>query len=257
MLALGAYIYSQNDRYLNPFNITSVMLLVAALGFIALGQTIALLTGGIDLSVGPLAGLLVVVGSFFINDGKAAVVMLLGFVLMFLTAAATGALNGSLIRFGKFTAVAATLTTYIALQGISFLLRDSPEGIISRDGHRRHHVQAWSRPGCFPPAPRHDRLHGIHPPQASLGPAHASSRLGRGVRPASRRSRHPHDRLRLRRCVRVHLPRCTGPTRAAWDRRPGAGCRLHTEQHHSGGARGHQPRAEGEAPSSARCSERG
>ena len=108
------------------------MLLVAALGFIALGQTVALLTGGIDLSVGPLAGLLVVVGSFFINDGKSAVVMLLGFVLMFLTAATTGALNGSLIRFGKFTAVAATLTTYIGLQGISFLLRDSPEGIISR-----------------------------------------------------------------------------------------------------------------------------
>jgi ribose transport system ATP-binding protein len=132
MLALGAYIYSQNERYLNPFNTTSVMLLVAALGFIALGQTIALLTGGIDLSVGPLAGLLVVVGSFFINDGKSAVVMLLGFVLMFLTAASTGAVNGSLIRFGKFTAVAATLTTYIALQGISFLLRDSPEGIISR-----------------------------------------------------------------------------------------------------------------------------
>ena len=132
MLALGAYIYSQNERYLNPFNITSVMLLVAALGFIALGQTVALLTGGIDLSVGPLAGLLVVVGSFFINDGKSAVVMLLGFILMFLTAATTGALNGSLIRFGKFTAVAATLTTYIALQGISFLLRDSPEGIISR-----------------------------------------------------------------------------------------------------------------------------
>ena len=40
------------------------------LGFIALGQTIALLMGGIDLSVGPLAGFLVVVASFFINDDK-------------------------------------------------------------------------------------------------------------------------------------------------------------------------------------------
>jgi ribose transport system ATP-binding protein len=36
-----------------------------------------------------------------------------------------------LIRFGRFTAVAATLTTYIALQGFSFLLRASPGGIIS------------------------------------------------------------------------------------------------------------------------------
>lgn len=133
MVALGAYIYSQNDRYLSSFNITSVMLLVAALGFIAMGQTVALLIGGIDLSVGPLAGLLVVVGSFFINDGRSAVVMLFGFVLMLSTAATTGAVNGSLVRFGKFTAVAATLTTYIALQGVSFLLRDAPGGIISRD----------------------------------------------------------------------------------------------------------------------------
>jgi ribose transport system ATP-binding protein len=40
--------------------------------------------------------------------------------------------NGSLIRFGKFTPVAATLATYIGLQGFSFLLRDKPGGLISR-----------------------------------------------------------------------------------------------------------------------------
>ena len=41
-----------------------MLLLATALGFIALGQTIALLLGGIDLSVGPLAGFLVVVASY-------------------------------------------------------------------------------------------------------------------------------------------------------------------------------------------------
>ena len=53
MLALGAYVWSQNGRYLSDFNITSVMFACAALGFISLGQTFALLLGGIDLSVGP------------------------------------------------------------------------------------------------------------------------------------------------------------------------------------------------------------
>jgi ribose transport system ATP-binding protein len=48
-------------------------------------------------------------------------------------AALVGLVNGSLIRFGKFTAVAATLAMYIALQGFSFLLRDSPDGLISRE----------------------------------------------------------------------------------------------------------------------------
>ena len=82
MIGLGAYIYTENDRYLSAFNTSSVMLLCAALGFISLGQTIALLLGGIDLSVGPLSGFLVVVGSFFITDEKSAFVWIVGFVLM-------------------------------------------------------------------------------------------------------------------------------------------------------------------------------
>ena len=70
MLALGAYVLQHNSRYLSDFNINSVMFACAALGFISLGQTFALLLGGIDLSVGPLAGFLVVLASFFVLDGR-------------------------------------------------------------------------------------------------------------------------------------------------------------------------------------------
>jgi ribose transport system ATP-binding protein len=131
MVALGAYIFAKNDRYFNAFNVSSVMLLSAALGFIAMGQTIALLVGGIDLSVGPLAGFMVIIASFFVNDGKSIFLIVLGLVLMFVSGGAVGAINGSLIRYAKFTPVAATLTMYIALQGLSFLLRDTPGGIMN------------------------------------------------------------------------------------------------------------------------------
>jgi len=131
MIALGAYVWSQNDRYFSDFNITSVMFACAALGFISLGQTFALLLGGIDLSVGPLAGFLVVVASFFILDGRSSGMWLLGFAAMLGCAVAVGLLNGSLIRFAKFTPVAATLVTYIALGGLAFTLRDAPDGYIA------------------------------------------------------------------------------------------------------------------------------
>jgi ribose transport system ATP-binding protein len=131
MLALGAYILSRNSRYLSNFNITSVEFACAALGFISLGQTFALLLGGIDLSVGPLAGFLVVLASFFVLDGKSPAVWALGFVLMFVAAAAVGLLNGALIRFAKFTPVAATLVTYIGLGGLAFTLRSAPDGYIA------------------------------------------------------------------------------------------------------------------------------
>ncbi len=131
MIALGAYVLSQNDRYLSDFNITSVMFACAALGFISLGQTFALLLGGIDLSVGPLAGFLVVVASFFVLDGKSNWIWALGFVVMFACALAVGLVNGTLIRFAKFTPVAATLVTYTALGGLAFTLRDAPDGYIA------------------------------------------------------------------------------------------------------------------------------
>ncbi len=131
MLALGLYVLQRNSRYVSNFNITSVEMACAALGFISLGQTFALLLGGIDLSVGPLAGFLVVLGSFFVLDGKSPAIWVLGFVVMFLAAVGIGLLNGSLIRFAKFTPVAATLVTYIGLGGLAFTLRPSPDGYIA------------------------------------------------------------------------------------------------------------------------------
>jgi ribose transport system ATP-binding protein len=131
IVALGAYIYSTNDRYINAFNITSVLMLVAALGLIAIGQTVALMVAGIDLSVGPLAGLLVVVASFFLVDERSFAVMAFGFLLMLVIAVIIGSVNGVLIRYGRFTPVAATLAMYIALGGLSFVLRDRPGGFMS------------------------------------------------------------------------------------------------------------------------------
>ena len=130
-ILLGLYVFSQNANFLSFFNVYNILMLATALGFIALGQTIALLMGGIDLSVGPLAGFLVVVASFFVNDDKSSAMIMAGFVLMFAGALVVGAINGLLIRFANFTPIAATLAMYIGLQGMSFLLRDVPDGYIN------------------------------------------------------------------------------------------------------------------------------
>ncbi len=133
IVLLALFVYSQNDRYFTAFNIGSILALVALLGFISMGQTVAFLTGNLDLSVGPLAGFLVVTASFFIGAESAVGQIMLGFILMFLAATITGTLNGVLVRFGHFTSVAATLAVYIGLQGLSYVLRDGPEGIINPD----------------------------------------------------------------------------------------------------------------------------
>ncbi len=128
---LGLYVFSQNANFLSAFNLNNILSLASALGFIALGQTITLLLGAIDLSVGPLSGFLVVVASFFINDDKSTFMIAAGFVLVFFGAFVVGGINGLLIRFANFTPIAATLAMYIGLQGMSFLLRENPGGYIN------------------------------------------------------------------------------------------------------------------------------
>jgi ribose transport system ATP-binding protein len=130
---LALFVFTQNPNYLSSFNLANIFLLATALGFIALGQTIPILLAGIDLSVGPLAGFLVVIASFFINDGKPPEMIAVGFALMFVGALVVGAVNGVLIRFANFTPIAATLAMFIGLQGCSFLLRDAPDGYINSD----------------------------------------------------------------------------------------------------------------------------
>ena len=131
IILLALFVFSQNTNFLSTFNVYNILMLATALGFIAMGQTVALLMGGIDLSVGPLVGFLVVVASFFINDDKSGATIALGFLLMFALAFVVGAINGILIRFANFTAIAATLAVYVALQGCSFLLRNQPDGYIN------------------------------------------------------------------------------------------------------------------------------
>ena len=58
--------------------------------------------------------------------------IVMGLVTMAVVAAFVGLVNSSLIRFVKFTAIAATLTTYIAIGGFAFILRPEPDGYISQ-----------------------------------------------------------------------------------------------------------------------------
>ena len=132
MVALSALIMTKTDSYFGDFNMNSILLLVSALGFVAIGQTTVMMTGGIDLSTGPLVGFLVVIASFFINDDAPFTAILMGLVTMAVVAVLVGLANSALIRFVKFTAIAATLTTYIAIGGFAFLLRPQPGGYISQ-----------------------------------------------------------------------------------------------------------------------------
>jgi ribose transport system ATP-binding protein len=133
ILALGAFASIISPYYLTGRNFSNMLTLLTAATFISLGQLVALLAGGIDLSVGPLTGLVVVVASFFVNDGVSVGSIIIGFLLSLLVAAAVGCTNWFLTRQARITPVIATLTTYMGLQGVSLLLRPIPDGLLNSD----------------------------------------------------------------------------------------------------------------------------
>jgi ribose transport system permease protein/ribose transport system ATP-binding protein len=128
ILALGAYTSAENSHFLTAFNFQSMLLLAAALVFISFGQLTVVLAAGIDLSVGPLTGLVVVVLSFFVGAGQGSWQLVLGLLAVVGTALLVGGCNGLLIRGFRIPPVLATLAVYIAIQGVSLLLRPQPGG---------------------------------------------------------------------------------------------------------------------------------
>jgi ribose transport system ATP-binding protein len=131
ILALALYTYGQDADFLSSFNVQSILILATALMLVSIGQLIVLLTGGIDLSVGPMMGLGLVIFTGFATDDRGTGGLLIGLALLIAAGAALGLLNGSLVRFARIPPVIATLATFIAVQGVALKINPIPDGLLS------------------------------------------------------------------------------------------------------------------------------
>jgi ribose transport system permease protein len=108
--------------FLTGDNITNLLVQVAPLAALAIGQLFVILVGGIDLSVGSLLALCTVTGSLaFQHIGGGAVTI----AAMLLTGMAVGLFNGTLLVKGRMPhAFIPTLATLNAASGLALLLSD-------------------------------------------------------------------------------------------------------------------------------------
>ena len=107
-------------------NADAVLRQAAVLGVVALGQTYVVLTGGIDLSVGMLMGLVTVLGNGLMNgdEGMIVPVVLLAIVL----GVTTGVLNGLGVVVARVDPLIVTLAMLSILQGVIFIYTDRTVG---------------------------------------------------------------------------------------------------------------------------------
>src|SRR3954447_6666861 len=106
---------SQNDNFLTAFNLTNLVLQIAAVGMISIGVTLILLLGEIDLSVGAVSGLCAAVMAVLnVKHGWGPIpAILAGLGVGF----AIGLLNGFFVTQFGIPSFVVTLAGLLAWQG--------------------------------------------------------------------------------------------------------------------------------------------
>jgi ribose transport system permease protein len=121
-----AHIVYHGTFVLNPFNIESIAVFTVTPLLLALGQTLVIISGGIDLSVGFTMGLSAVVTAHVFNWGTAFGNPLLSLVLAILAglgiAVIPGLINGLLIADLRVPPFIGTLGMYGVARGVAYLL---------------------------------------------------------------------------------------------------------------------------------------
>ena len=108
-----------NPRFLSPNNLSNILFQVSTLGIVAAGQTVLLVAGGLDLSVGAalsVAGLATALT--IIETGS----VLLGGAAGVAAGTLIGGLNGCLVATNRATPFIITLGTMTFLQGVAIVM---------------------------------------------------------------------------------------------------------------------------------------
>ncbi len=120
----------------HPAGLTANVVQTAAnkgvlLAFVAMAQTLVVITAGIDLSIGMIFILTNVLASWVVLGTPAQTAF--GVVAVLVTGLVCGALNGLIVIYGRLQPIVATIATGAVFFGIALLLRPFPGGSVNED----------------------------------------------------------------------------------------------------------------------------
>ena len=122
LLVLCVLLSLVTPRFLNTYNLMTVLRQASFVGIIAFGETLVLLTGGIDLSVGAAAGFSAIVGSIcLVNlglDPYLVIPVTCCFGLL------VGLINGFLIAYVGLNSFIVTLASWQVLAGATLVVTE-------------------------------------------------------------------------------------------------------------------------------------
>jgi len=119
ILILVAAVTLRNPAFLTADNFQDILLNISILAIVALGQTMVIITHGIDLSVSSIIGLVAMMVAFVVKQNQDMSILLV-VVLGMALGAVLGSFNGLIITYGKVPPIIATLGTLSIYRGLVF-----------------------------------------------------------------------------------------------------------------------------------------
>jgi ribose transport system permease protein len=119
IIIIGAVLALLSPEFLSPFNLRTVLLEITTNMYIALGMTVVMILGGIDLSVGSIVAMsgTLTVGFMVLNDFP----MWLALVLGLATGGGIGLFNGIVVTYFKIPSFIVTLAMLNVARGIAYV----------------------------------------------------------------------------------------------------------------------------------------
>ncbi|OGO33821.1 MAG: ABC transporter permease [Chloroflexi bacterium RBG_16_54_18] len=120
LLVVVGLVTLATDRFFMMANLSNVSLQVAPVAIVAIGATLVILTGGIDLSPGSTVALVCCTLAILVK--KMGLPLPVGIFLVLLLGVACGAVNGFLSTYGRIPSFIVTLATMSIFRGLAFLI---------------------------------------------------------------------------------------------------------------------------------------
>ncbi len=121
-LVLAAIAAVTSDAFLGPSNLGNLLRQIVTNGLMSLGMLVVILSGGIDLSVGPMLALAGIVGAGLLNALPWPVAVLIGVAVALIA----GGMNGALVAYFRMPPFVATLATMSAFRGLVYVYSETP-----------------------------------------------------------------------------------------------------------------------------------
>lgn len=119
LLLVSIAVAISTDRFLLLDNLNNVALQASIVAIVAVGSTLVILTGGIDLSPGSAIALLTMIMASLIKFEGVSVTAAV--VIVLIISIIMGAINGFLASYGRIPSFIVTLATLSIYRGIAFL----------------------------------------------------------------------------------------------------------------------------------------